>query len=269
MQNTQKNAWQTLKSIDPKRFYTAFALLLLVGIVGAMHSFAVLWLFLGIVYFLALYEASKLYLGDFSKLVMLLGALLWLGAILVQSSPLYTFFVLFFLLMCCAAFQGFTQKGSPNLILPLLYPSVSFIMLLAAYTQFGIASLFLLIIIVGCSDIFALLGGKLFGTHPLCKSSPNKTIEGAAIGIGIATLLGGLFAYMWWVEMRWLPSLLLACATAVAGVFGDLYESALKRAAGVKDSGTLLPGHGGVLDRIDGYLFAIIVFYPLFLWILA
>ena len=171
--------------------------------------------------------------------------------------------------MCLASFQGFTKKGTILFILPLLYPSISFLLLLATYQQFGIASLFLLIAIVGCSDVFALLGGKLFGAHPLSPSSPGKTIEGALIGIGVATLVGGLFAYIWWVEVRFWQAILLALLCAIASVFGDLYESQLKRAAGVKDSGTLLPGHGGVLDRVDGYLFAVIVFYPLFLWILA
>ena len=264
-----QDKWQALKSIDIKRFYTAGVLLLVVIAVGVMHSFWVLWAFLGIVYAGALYEATKLYMGRISSLSLLLGATLWAFALLTLFSPLFAFLALFFLLMCLASFQGFTKKGEIIYILPLLYPSVSFLLLLATYQQFGIASLFLLIAIVGCSDIFALLGGKLFGAHPLSPSSPGKTIEGALIGIGVATLVGGLFAYIWWVEVRLWQAIVLALLCAVASVFGDLYESALKRAAGVKDSGTLLPGHGGVLDRVDGYLFAIIVVYPLFLWILA
>ena len=264
-----QDKWQALKSIDIKRFYTAGVLLLIVGIVGFMHSFWVLWAFLGVVYAPALYEATKLYMGRISKLSLLLGAALWAFALLILFSPLFAFLALFFLLMCLASFQGFTKKGEIVYILPLLYPSIPFLLLLATYQQFGIASLFLLIAIVGCSDVFALLGGKLFGAHALSPSSPGKTIEGALIGIATATLVGGLFAYMWWVEVRLWQAVALALITAVASVFGDLYESALKRAAGVKDSGTLLPGHGGVLDRVDGYLFAVIVFYPLFLWILS
>ncbi|MDE5816115.1 MAG: hypothetical protein K2H55_01240, partial [Helicobacter sp.] len=106
-----QDKWQALKSIDIKRFYTAGVLLLVVIAVGVMHSFWVLWAFLGIVYAGALYEATKLYMGRISSLSLLLGATLWAFALLTLFSPLFAFLALFFLLMCLASFQGFTKKG--------------------------------------------------------------------------------------------------------------------------------------------------------------
>lgn len=255
--------WQKLKSIDLSRIYTAIALLAIVIVIGMMHSFMLLWIFLGIVYLVALLESTRLYLGQFSLLIVLYGICLWLGAWLIQYSLIYTLWIFFVMLMILASFQGFSKKGNTLIVLPMLYPTVSFFMLLASYQDLGIASLFLLISIIGLSDIFALVGGKLFGKHALSLSSPSKTIEGAIIGLCAAVVVGSVFAYVWWVEIRFWEAVILASLTAIAGIFGDLYESYLKRNANVKDSGRILPGHGGILDRVDGYLFAILIFYPL------
>jgi phosphatidate cytidylyltransferase len=81
-------------------------------------------------------------------------------------------------------------------------------------------------------------------------------MEGVVGGIAVATL-GGMFFGLGIVDLG--VAFLISFAVAVSSIFGDLFESSLKRAAGVKDSGDLLPGHGGVLDRIDGYLFGGIV----------
>ena len=88
------------------------------------------------------------------------------------------------------------------------------------------------------------------------ETSPNKTLEGVVGGIVIATL-GGLAVGIGVVDTA--VAVAVSFATAVSAVYGDLYESYLKRKAGVKDSGSVLPGHGGVLDRIDGYLFGAVV----------
>ena len=81
-------------------------------------------------------------------------------------------------------------------------------------------------------------------------------MEGVVGGVAVATI-GGLFVGLSIIDI--LPAFFISFATSIASVFGDLYESKLKREAGVKDSGDILPGHGGVLDRIDGYLFGGIV----------
>ncbi len=115
---------------------------------------------------------------------------------------------------------------------------------------------------VAASDTFQFYTGRAFGRRPLAPTiSPKKTIEGAVGGLVLAPLALVAIAY------AWLPRLTPAAAWAagvgivIAGITGDLFESSLKRAAGVKDSGTLIPGHGGVLDRIDALLFAAPVFY--------
>lgn len=115
---------------------------------------------------------------------------------------------------------------------------------------------------VWAADTGAYFAGRTFGRHKLAPTiSPNKTWEGAAGGVagGIAAAVGfGLIAGIDAAQLPWLA--VVALVTTLASVEGDLVESLLKRQAGAKDSGNLIPGHGGVLDRIDGVLAALPVF---------
>jgi phosphatidate cytidylyltransferase len=110
-------------------------------------------------------------------------------------------------------------------------------------------------------DTGAYLGGRAFGRRPLAPSiSPNKTVEGWLIGVVVAML--GVFAAGFYQD--WLSgpqALLLGFAVAVVAPLGDLFESYVKRDAGVKDSGTLFGAHGGALDRLDAVLFAAVAGY--------
>ena len=107
------------------------------------------------------------------------------------------------------------------------------------------------------ADSFAYLGGRATGRHKLAPIlSPSKTWEGAMWSLAGSLLFGWLFLSHFAPERGLIEVLLLSAATNVAGQVGDLAESALKRGAGRKDSGTLLPGHGGWLDRMDSSLFA-------------
>jgi phosphatidate cytidylyltransferase len=128
--------------------------------------------------------------------------------------------------------------------------------ILTLYQEYGVGSLFWLLAIVALSDVGAYAVGKTIGKTPFCPTSPNKTMEGVVGGIVVATI-GGMFLGLDYVDM--FTSLIISFMVSVSSIFGDLFESYLKREAGVKDSGDILPGHGGVLDRIDGYLFGSIV----------
>ncbi|HIP62231.1 MAG TPA: CDP-archaeol synthase, partial [Sulfurovum sp.] len=92
--------------------------------------------------------------------------------------------------------------------------------------------------------------------------SPNKTLEGFVGGV-IAGTTGGSIIAVSLMDISFLAALVISLLAAKTSIFGDLFESYLKRRAGVKDSGSILPGHGGVLDRIDGYLFAGVVMFVL------
>lgn len=115
---------------------------------------------------------------------------------------------------------------------------------------------------VWVNDTMAYIVGRLFGRHKLIpRISPGKTWEGTVGGILATTVASGLAGPLI-LGLAWAPSCLLGALIGMAGSIGDLVESYLKRAAGVKDSGRLLPGHGGVLDRIDSLLFvAPLVYY--------
>lgn len=108
---------------------------------------------------------------------------------------------------------------------------------------------------VWAGDIAAIFAGKAFGKHPLApKISPKKTVEGSVANLMAALLVAWLLGRL--LGLSDVRSLGAGVAVGLLGQAGDLFESWLKRRAGVKDSGTLLPGHGGVLDRIDSVLFA-------------
>ena len=133
---------------------------------------------------------------------------------------------------------------------------------LAAVRQVGgreAVGLLALAIIV--SDSGQYYTGRAFGRRPLAPSiSPKKTVEGAIGGVVVATLAMMLVGRYVFESPLWLLAL-LGAAIALLGIVGDLFESLLKRSAGVKDSSNLIPGHGGVLDRIDSWLFAAPVYY--------
>ncbi len=120
--------------------------------------------------------------------------------------------------------------------------------------------------LVWAGDILAYFVGKGLGRVPMAPAlSPNKTWEGA-MGNMLASLLVGVF-FAKWLHTDALTMLVIAGAANIAGQMGDLIESAYKRGAAVKDSSTLLPGHGGVLDRIDSLILASPVVWALYQWV--
>ena len=121
----------------------------------------------------------------------------------------------------------------------------------------GIAWLFLLLVVTWAGDTGAYFAGKAWGkTKLLERVSPKKTIEGA-IGGAVAAVVGALCVKAVGLEsVSWVHVAVMAIVLDVAGVLGDLVESQWKRAFGVKDSGWIMPGHGGLLDRVDSLLFS-------------
>ena len=118
----------------------------------------------------------------------------------------------------------------------------------------GVLWLLSLILIVAVDDIFAYLGGTNFGRHKLAPSiSPGKSWEGLAVGSAAALIQGAVVGYIM-LDLTILDGLALGVIAAVFNPAGDLFESMAKREIGIKDSGRLLPGHGGFLDRLDAII---------------
>lgn len=114
-------------------------------------------------------------------------------------------------------------------------------------------------------DSCAYYTGRAIGKHRLAPIvSPNKSWEGAVGSVAGSVLFGLLYLGKFMPQIVWWKVVLMAVVANIAGQFGDLAESAMKRGANVKDSGNLLPGHGGVLDRVDSSLFALPVVYAIY-----
>jgi phosphatidate cytidylyltransferase len=122
-------------------------------------------------------------------------------------------------------------------------------------------AILLLFAIIWVGDSAAYYGGRAMGRHLLApRVSPKKTVEGAVAGL-LGSVIVGVIGGKWALDQEWTRLIVLSGLTAVAGQVGDLAESVLKRSAGVKDSSSILPGHGGILDRLDSLFFAAPVFY--------
>ena len=167
-------------------------------------------------------------------------------------------------------FSFFRQQDGSRLLLwyslPLIwiiFPVVLLILLrFSAGTASGSDLILFIIVIAAFNDIFAYFGGKQFGKHLLApKISPKKTIEGSFFGL-LGGIISGVTFQQFFLQafLSGWRLLLLVVVIVIASQLGDLSESKLKRFCGIKDSSNLLPGHGGLLDRIDAYLFAIPAF---------
>jgi len=148
------------------------------------------------------------------------------------------------------------------IIMP-FYPVLPFLLLIAINQSVVYRPLLLILFLVVASfDTGAYFFGKLFGSHKIAPLiSPGKTWEGFLGGFLCAVGILKLFVWLFKISIPLCCMALFTLIISVLSIFGDLFESSLKRQARVKDSGDILPGHGGFLDRLDGILFAVFFIY--------
>ncbi|MCG3669608.1 phosphatidate cytidylyltransferase [Aliarcobacter butzleri] len=232
------------------RVKTAFVLLILFLVVVYIDSYFLFWLVFGIMLMISVHESKELYKLN-SDSIYVYTLLLWI-AVYFYPMPIDLIFIV---AIGYASQLAYKRTLDKKLFLPLLYPTASFIFLMTLYSEYGVKVLLWLFVIVAATDIGAYFVGRSFGKTKFCETSPNKTLEGVFGGMAFAIILGTLTSIS---EVGIIGAIIVSAIVSLSSVFGDLYESYLKREAGVKDSGTILPGHGGVLDRVDGYLFGAI-----------
>ena len=201
---------------------------------------------------------------------LILGVLFWIA--LAYLPPLYFSFILIAILCCIIVFEWtslFDRKQVPFWLIMPLYPVLPFIFLIALnHNPLYHQLLFIIFIIVSSFDTGSYMIGSYCGKNIIARTiSPRKTWEGFLGGytfacIGLAWILWEFGKPVNLHVIAWFC--LLICLLALAG---DFFESWLKRRARLKDAGTLLPGHGGFLDRFDGIMFAVIFFYIFKDWI--
>lgn len=178
--------------------------------------------------------------------------------------------VLGFNLVAAGLFSVFLYKTNPQVgdviqkqvqgmvYIPLL---LSFLVVIRREPD-GMAWIFLVLAIIFAGDTSAYYVGSYLGRHKLSPAvSPGKTVEGAAGGLAGNLLVGAAGIFFFLPTLSWAIGIAFFLALGLAGQVGDLFESELKRSSSIKDSGGLLPGHGGFLDRIDALLFASPVAY--------
>jgi phosphatidate cytidylyltransferase len=241
------------------------------SILAGKYFYATLFL---VVTLLTLYEFFRLYEGTSypapkiagmaaGSLIFIISFLFFSGLAGIELFSLIIPFALFLFIM-----EIYSKKENPFLslsvtIFGLMYIAVPYS--LSAYLVFPGAThhpytpgiLLGLLILVWLNDTGAYVFGMLFGKHRLFERiSPKKSWEGA-IGGTMVTIVLGVWMNFFVPSLSRIDWIVLSIMVSVFGVYGDLFESLLKRIAGVKDSGTLMPGHGGILDRMDSILFII------------
>ncbi len=215
---------------------------------------------------------KKMFLTSFAAIMSYLGVAIitvpqsWLAWLPDHFNRLTTFYlVVILILLHTVVHKGrFSFDDAGVLILGMLYIGMGFNAFIQARAV-GFTTLLYGMLIVWLTDSGAYIFGRQFGKHKLApKVSPNKTIEGSVLGTIFATMILAIYLLFFHVGYdNYFMMVLATLLLSIFGQFGDLIESALKRYYGVKDSGRILPGHGGILDRFDSMLMVMPALYLL------
>lgn len=150
--------------------------------------------------------------------------------------------------------EGFVASATATTFSLLYLPFLGGFLILLARTSNGFERVMTFVVLVSCNDTFGYIVGVLIGKHPLApKISPKKSWEGLA-GSLVFTVAGGVLAFKYIMELQWWIGIIVGLMIVFTATCGDLIESAMKRDLALKDMGSLLPGHGGMLDRLDSVL---------------
>lgn len=150
--------------------------------------------------------------------------------------------------------EGFVKSATSTTLVLIYLPFLAGFLILLARPFDGFDRVMTFVVLIGCNDTFGYLVGVLFGKHPLVpKISPKKTWEGLA-GSLVFTIIGGALSFHYLMREHWWIGALVGLVVVFTATSGDLLESAMKRDLSLKDMGSILPGHGGVLDRLDSAL---------------
>ena len=246
------------------------AAILLASVLISPWTYAALLLFIVIV---GTFEMSRLQQMN-QSLYLLLGEICTIGAfvcsalVALQAIPQQWLVLEILFVMLPFLIALFSKSKDVKQVFAYVYGALFFLSLPASLMLFlyredlfgGLAGPGLIVLVfclLWANDIFAYLTGKLLGKHKLFpRISPGKTIEGSLGGLVFTIIAMVVFAHY----ADWLPiveGIGMAAIAVVFGTLGDLCESMLKRQAGVKDSGKLIPGHGGILDRFDSVMFSV------------
>lgn len=264
-----------------------FVLIMLGGLYGGQYTFVILF---ALITGLCLWEFFSITLETnhkrdrirkiiglcFGLTPFLLISLLKLEVISSPQELILSAYILCFpLIFLSFVYELFTASKQPftniaYMILGLVYIGVPFVMLdFIAFDgeHFRANTVFGLLLLTWINDTGAYLIGSKIGKTPLFpRISPNKTWEGSIGGVTVTILLGAGLGYIF-PEQRMIDWIMLAIIVAIFGSLGDLVESMLKRSYKVKDSGNIMPGHGGILDRFDAFIFVIPFATAYLLWI--
>lgn len=267
-----------------QRVLTAVVLLVILGATTYSQSYWPFIVFLGVACGCAGWEWSRLTMPQTKALPLVLGFVLFALTMsqafqwLSQATPVYFWMLLTTAISVCVwlfaiiptVFRANAQAPATNLWWTLFSPVCLFStwsVLAYLYIERGALYVLSLLVLIWIADIAAYFAGKAWGKHKLAPSiSPGKTKEGALAGIAGVVIwvlcssywpssFGASLVQHW----SWIGAILFAVLLGALSIVGDLFESLLKRRAGIKDSSQLLPGHGGVYDRID----AVVAVVPL------
>ena len=232
-------------------------------ITAAILILAVVW---------GVFALPKLEFAIVSSLVLMLAAWEWSGLLGLKQIGWRLFYIgllgALFVLTGFINLQFFYMRHKLNFFCK---AGIGLLILVACWHGLiavranGPSYLLFVLVMIWLIDSAAYFVGKAWGKHKLARLiSPNKTVEGALGGVSAAVIFALLISWtlpsLTILHHRYGVTVTLTLLTAMASIIGDLFESMMKRLAGVKDSGQLLPGHGGILDRIDSLIAAIPVF---------